>query len=128
MKTLYYKMEMRVFQTMFNEGFLKVEIDEEQKIRMFGVLTDDVFTGEEKDGLIRFSYFVCNYEEECFDEIFEFSIESKYFQLPQSFELENKDGNRIQIDIEEKIQNQLKKEKCDRIIDKVIDVFENESE
>ena len=31
------------------------------------------------------------------------------------------------ITIEEKIQNQLKKEECDRIIYKVINVFENES-
>ena len=127
MKTLYYKMEMRIPQQFFNDGFVKVEIDKEQKIKIFGVLTDDVFIGEEKDGKIWFSYFVYNYKEKSFDEDFKFSIELEDFQLPQGYELRHENGNKLIITIEEKIQNQLKKEECDRIIYKVINVFENES-
>lgn len=127
MKTLYYKMKMRIPQQFFNDGFVKVEIDKEQKIKIFGVLTDDVFIGEEKDGKIWFSYFGYNYKEKSFDEDFKFSIELEDFQLPQGYELRHENGNKLIITIEEKIQNQLKKEECDRIIYKVINVFENES-
>ena len=38
MKTLYYNIEIREPQNFFNEGFVKVEIDKEQKVKMFGVL------------------------------------------------------------------------------------------
>lgn len=126
MKTLYYEMEIRVPQLFLNKGFIKAEIDKE--IKMLGVLTRDVFVGEEKDGQIYFSYFVCNYQKRTFDEVFEFSINLEDFQLPQRFDLKHANGNDIRITIERKIQEQLKKEQCDRIIDKTINVFENESE
>lgn len=128
MKTLYYKIKMRIHKNFYNEGFIKVERNKEQKIEMFGVLTDDIFIGEENDGKIWFNYFVCNCKEKSFDEAFEFSIKLKDFKLPQIFEVMYENGNKLIITIEEKIKDQLKKEECEKIIKETINVFENESE
>lgn len=81
---------------------------------MFGVLTGDVFIGEEEDGIIKFTYFVRNYNDKCFEKSFTFSIQAEDFQLPEVFIPE--DGNELIITVEKKIEDQLKKEECDRII------------
>ena len=126
-KTLYYKIKMRIPKNFFNEGFIKVERNKEQKIEMFGVLTDDIFIGEENKGKIWFNYFVCNRKEKSFDEAFEFSIELEDFELTQIFEVMFENGNKLIITIEEKIKDQIKKEEYNRIIKETINVFENES-
>ena len=114
MKTLYYEIEIREPKIFFNEGFVRVERDEEHKVNMFGVLTGDVFIGEEEDGIIKFTYFVRNYNDKCFEKSFTFSIQAEDFQLPEVFIPE--DGNELIITVEKKIEDQLKKEECDRII------------
>lgn len=123
MKTLYYNIEIREPQNFFNEGFVKVEIDKEQKVKMFGVLTGDVFIGEEEEGIIKFTYYVRNYYDNSFEENFTFSIQSEDFQLPERFILEDDDSNELIIVIEKKIKDQFKKEQCDRIIRETINVF-----
>lgn len=123
MKTLYYKIEIRKPQKFFNDGFVKVEIDKEQRIKIFGVLTDDIFIGEEEGEIIKFTYFARNYYDNSYEEIFTFSIQAEDFQLPERFVPEDEDGNELIITIEKKIKDQLKKEECDRIIRETINVF-----
>lgn len=123
MKTLYYEIEIREPQNFFNQGFVKIEKDKEQKIKMFGVLTGDVFIGEEEDGIIKFTYFVRNYYDNSFEETFTFSIQAEDFQLPERFIPEDEYGNELIISIENKIQDRLKKEKYGKIIQDTINVF-----
>ena len=126
MKTLYYSMKMRKSQTYVNTGFVKVELGD--KIRMLGILTRDVFiAGEEQDEKIHYSYYQRNDEESCFDETLCFDLDKEKFELPQILKIHDSNGNTITLEICDRIEDPVKQEKCDYVIQKMIDVFGGES-
>lgn len=127
MKTLYYKIEIREPGIFFNNGFVKVEIGDERKINLFGILTGDVIIGEEQDKKIKFSYFVRNYIKNCFEENFTVLMDLEEFKLPERFTFEDEDGKQLIIVIGSQIKSELEKKKYDSRIAEIIDVFEDES-
>lgn len=135
MKTLYYKIKIREPRKFVNEGFVRVKIGKESKITLYGILTDDLFIGKERDERIQFSYLTRNHKESRFDETFIFAMQVEdfwklleNFQLPKRFELEYEDGTKIIFTIYHKIKDRLKKEEYNRRINEMINVFENESQ
>ncbi len=126
MKTLYYSMKIRKSQTYVNTGFVRVELGD--KIKMFGILTKDFFVAEEEqDEKIHYSYNQWNDEKRCFNENLCLDLDKERFELPQILKIHDLNGNTITLEICNRIEDPVKQEKCDYVIQKTIDVFGGES-
>ena len=95
---------------------------------MFGILTKDFFVaGEEQDEKIHYSYNQWNDEKRCFNENLCFDLDKERFELPQILKIHDLNGNTITLEICNRIEDPVKQEKCDYVIQKTIDVFGGES-
>ena len=121
MKTVCYKIEFRKYGSFYDDGFFIIEFENNQILRMEGLLTFDYIEAEIVDNKdVEFLIYSLDEERVFMEPRFKFCVDANDFEIPIDFEIKN-DDDIYNFSILEKRSNTkqlsefLEKFKCDHV-------------
>lgn len=128
-KTLYYHIEFREIDNIYNNGFIIVNIEDDRRVSFEGILTGDYIKGGVENESFRIKYYDLNPILKVYLLKYTILIPQDDIEIPLNCKVINGDKTIIDIITTGKIENEEIKQECKDILEKLKrenNVFEEE--